>query len=539
MNQAFEHRLVAKAPSERKAALDSLKTLARNAGIVLAGLALSKLITYLYKLVIARSGADFFGKFSLGYAVFDIAAMLAGLGLAVGLYRFVPEYAGNGRRLNSLVEFAFKAGAFSGVAASIALFFSADLITQLFFQGDSQVALVIRILAFAIPFFVLQNILVAVMQGLKRMDLVAFSKNVLENAFKLGAAAFALFGGALLLGWSALAGLSAGFVAALFLAFVVSFFLVRTLLPPWKQSVRVPTGVGRELLYYSLPLLLSLALNSVVTWADTLFLGFFRTPAETGVFNAALTTSLFLLIAPGVVASLNLQLLVEMQERGRREAAQKVFGSVSKWIFFLNFPLFLYLTVFSWQVMNVLYGGEYTSGGSALVVLGLGYLLYSVAQPAFDAIAALKRSDLVLQNSIASALASVGLNYLLVPSLGVLGAAISTGAAISLFALLSALQANRMGGYPLLSRDYLKAIAAGVIAIAGTYFFAKIVFGPMALWLLVLVSGAYGIAYLSVLFLLKAFDDADIELLKAAEKKVGFKFLAPVREFAKYYYKKN
>jgi hypothetical protein len=85
----------------------------------------------------------------------------------------------------------------------------------------------------------------------------------------------------------------------------------------------------------------------------------------------------------------------------------------------------------------------------------------------------------------------------------------------------------------------LKAIAAGVIAIAGTYFFAKIVFGPMALWLLVLVSGAYGIAYLSFLFLLKAFDDADIELLKAAEKKVGFKFLAPVREFAKYYYKKN
>lgn len=514
-------------------AVGSLKTLARSAGIVLIGLVASKLLTYLYKVVIARSGADFFGTFSIGYAVFDVVSMLAGVGMAVGLYRFVPEYVAkkDNARLRTLLAFAIRVSLIASVFAAVALFLSADWLSARFFHGDPQVALVTKVLAFAIPFFVLENVLVAILQGFKRMDRVSIAKNIVENALKVGASFIALQ-----LGFR-LFGLSVGFVAASVLAFCVSLIFVNHDVFPLSKLREDSPEVGRELLSYSLPFLLALALNSVVTWTDTLFLGHFRTPAETGIYNAALTTSLFMLLAPGIIASLNVQVLVELQTMKKKAEMQKVYQTVSKWIFFLNFPLFLFLAGFSWQVMSVLYGGEYAAGGLSLLILCAGYLVYTVSQPAADALAVLKKPKLAFLDSAAAAIVTVCLNWLLVPHWGMPGAAVASSAAFVTYAVLGQIQVYRISRLQPLSNEFLKSIAAGILAIGAVFFFAHNAIGSFRVWELVGVSLAYALLYFLLLFLLRAFDETDIELLKSAEGKLGLHFLKPVREWAKKYYR--
>lgn len=513
-------------------AVGSLKTLARSAGIVLVGLVASKLLTYLYKVIIARSGADFFGTFSIGYAVFDVVSMLAGVGMAVGLYRFVPEYVAkkDNPRLRTLLAFAIRVSLIASVFAAVALFLSADWLSQRFFHGDAQVALVTKVLALAVPFFVLENVFVAILQGFKRMDRVSIAKNIVENALKVGAAFIALQLGFHLLG------LSVGFVVASMLAFSVSLLFVHQDVYPLSNIQEVTPGVGQEMLAYSLPYLLAFALSSIVTWTDTIFLGHFRTAAETGIYNAALTTSLFMLLAPGIIASLNVQVLVELQSLKKKADMQRVYRTVSKWIFFLNFPLFLFIAVFSWQIMSVLYGGEYAAGGLSLLILSAGYLVYTVSQPAVDVFAVFKKTKLAFLNSALAAVLTVALNWYLVPRWGMVGAAAASSTAFTVFALMEQVQVYRIARLQPLSRDYLKAITASVPSAGIVFLIVRHAAGTFRVWELAGAALAYAGIYLLFLFLLHAFDETDVELLKSAEGKLGLKFLSPVRAWAKKYY---
>ncbi len=522
------------ATDDSVSALTSLKTLARSAAIVLLGLVASKLLTYAYKVVIARSGADFFGTFSIGYAVFDLIALLAGLGIAIGLYRFIPEYAAHKHSLTiqGLIAFSLKAGAVASSIAGIALYLFADAISTQFFHADPQVTLVIQILSFAVPFFVLQNILIAILQGFKRIDRVSLSKNIVENVLKVTAAALAVQWG------FGLAGLSYGFVAAQILACCLSIYFVQTEMKIHGSPSSANAQVGRELFRYSLPYLLVLALNAVVTWTDTLFLGHYRTIAETGIYHAALTTSLFMLIAPGIVASLNIQVLVELQVHKRKQDMQKVYQTVSKWIFFLNYPLLLFFTVFSASVLSILYGAEYESGTLSLIILCAGYLVYTVSQPAADALAVFKRPTLAFIDSAVAAVATLALNYVLTPTLGMVGAALASATAFIVYALMGQFQVNRIAGLHPLSTQYIPSLAAGAIAIMVTYALTTFFF-PSRVIELVAIACIYGTLYVLLLFLLRGFDETDITLLKSAEKKLGFSFLSPLRNWAKtYYYKK-
>ena len=81
--------------TEREAINKGLKTIAKSSVIVFISVFLSKFITYIYRIVIARNfGPEIYGLYSLASIVLGLFVVFSSIGLTDGLMRFVSFYRG-------------------------------------------------------------------------------------------------------------------------------------------------------------------------------------------------------------------------------------------------------------------------------------------------------------------------------------------------------------------------------------------------------------------------------------------------------------
>jgi len=75
-------------------------------------------------------------------------------------------------------------------------------------------------------------------------------------------------------------------------------------------------------------------------------IGFFRTTSEVGVYNVALPTANLLVIVPTSLMALFMPIITEFYSKGKIKDIVTLSRINSKWIFFLNFPIFLLIFLF-------------------------------------------------------------------------------------------------------------------------------------------------------------------------------------------------
>ena len=72
--------------------MESLKTIAKGATLVFIGMFVSKLLTYFYRIVVARIGTEQYGLLSLALAFFWILTTISLVGLGTGVIRYFAFY---------------------------------------------------------------------------------------------------------------------------------------------------------------------------------------------------------------------------------------------------------------------------------------------------------------------------------------------------------------------------------------------------------------------------------------------------------------
>ena len=94
--------------SSEQSKLDySLSLIMKSSMIVFIGLLLSKIFTYLYRIIIARYfGPEVYGIFSLAFMVVGWFVAFFSFGLSEGLLRYIPFY--RGKKEKSKINYIFK-----------------------------------------------------------------------------------------------------------------------------------------------------------------------------------------------------------------------------------------------------------------------------------------------------------------------------------------------------------------------------------------------------------------------------------------------
>jgi O-antigen/teichoic acid export membrane protein len=453
--------------------------------------------------LVRRLGPTGYGIFALAVAIGILCALLAELGISPATARFVAERRGDRDAMASVVAAALRLKVPLTAIVATALFAAANPIAGAF--GHDSLAWPLRAIAIALVGQSLAGLLggTFVAQGRVALNL----RLVLAGGLTELSTSVAL----VLLGAGATGaafGRAAGWTTA------GAFAVVLTITTLGRRSVAIRSAGAahaREIVRYAGVLAIVDASMVLFDQIDAILIGAILGAASVGIFQAPLRLTTLLLypgyaIANGVAPRLS---------HGRYERANApALRLAYRLIVLFQAALLAPIVVWATPIADLLFGEEFAesadvlrwlapyvflSGLAALVSLGANYL-------------GLARRRVPI--AVAAVLVNIVLDLVLLPTIGVVGAAIGTSCAYAIYVpghiwlCWRALDLDLRDTVVPVLRAFAAAVAMGVVLVAfGT--------ADLSLWQWVGGTVAGTGAYVAVLVLSREVTGADLEAARA------------------------
>lgn len=502
----------------------SLRKIAKGAALVFIGITMGMLLGMVGRIMVARYVTQGeYGIYSLALVVVNILVLISILGLDIGSPRQIAFYRGkeDESRVKGVVLSSLRIAVISSIFLSLVLAFTSELISIKLFHSP-ELSTPLRVFCIAIPFFVLIHILTSIFRGFDRAEPNVYFQNISRNAlFLLLLVAVILFGLPFM-------GVVYAFVASMVLT-CVAFAVYAIKKPPLalrgERSVSV-SPVGKELLLFSLPLLAVTVLYYITAWTDTLMLGYFMAPDDIGLYNAAVPLANVLPIVLGATTFLYFPLMSQLYAKNQIEDIKRIYVALTKWIFAATLPIFLIFVLFPEATLNILFGSRYIGAASALQILSLGFFIHAILGANGSTLIVMGKTRFLMWSTLIVVIANIALNIILIPPLGIAGAAIATASALAMRNVIWSARLYSLSKIHPFTRHYLKPAIASFVLVIIIYALVKNLVSVMPFWLLpVLFIVFLGVYALSVL-LTKSFDKEDIMMLLTMEQRLGVNLTA-------------
>lgn len=495
---------------------ETLKKVAKGTTIVFAGTIVSMLLEFISRVIIARNTMQSeYGLFSLGFALFNIFAMISCLGLLGGTSRYIGYFRGKNdvKKARSVISSSLQLAITASVVCSLLVFFTSDFISQHIFHSQ-ELATVIKIFSIGIPFFVIIEILSSIYVGFDRAEPKAYF-SVLRDALKVSLVAAAIFL------CSSFLGMIYAYVLSIVIAGVVFLLYTTKKYPIAKKGEKNINLMRKELLYFSIPLLTAGILGMIMGWMDTLMLGYFKTPDVVGLYNAARPISGITTILLYPLIFISTPVLSQLYSRNLIDEMKRNYAVLTKWIFSATLPILLIIFLFPETVLNITFGFRYIQASTALQILALGMSLLVFLGPNEVMLIVMGKTKLLMRNNLVAVIANLALNILLIPWMGILGAATATAISLAIARTLNSIQIYISHGIHPFTGNYLKPILTSMIFIYIIYAIAGRLFDVTSFWALLILLILFSIAYGSSLLFTKSLDREDIMMLLTIEERLG------------------
>jgi O-antigen/teichoic acid export membrane protein len=262
------------------------------------------------------------------------------------------------------------------------------------------------------------------------------------------------------------------------------------------------------MLVFGAPALLSSGIGVFLTYINTLFLTFFRTLPEVGLYNVALPTAGLLWFVGGVLYSVMLPLASQMRAKRQQGVLEMGLGRMYLYLFVLILPFTAVLLLFPDLILNALFGAEYLGAARSLQLLVIGGVFYTLSQLNAGVLIGLGEPKRILSSLAWAAVVNLLLGLLLIPRFGMDGSSFATLVA---FFVLFVLNLRALRGCIAVRLPLLRiagAIVAAMLFTLCVWWLRTLLVLP--LWGKLAVGGAIGfLLYIVALFALRvlSFDE--------------------------------
>jgi O-antigen/teichoic acid export membrane protein len=194
---------------------------------------------------------------------------------------------------------------------------------------------------------------------------------------------------------------------------------------------------------------------------------------------------------------------------------------LTKWVCLLTLPVFFIFFLYTEQLISIIVGPNYLPSANVLKILAFGFILVNFTGPNISTLIALGKSRFLMNVTIVSAILIISLNFLLVPTYGIFGAAIGTSSAIVFMALVKIIRVYTLSKIKPFGYKLLKPTILSLIFIIPIYILTNPIINNW--WSLILIVFLFYSVYLISFILTKSFEDEDLLMLELIEQKTGIK----------------
>jgi O-antigen/teichoic acid export membrane protein len=465
------------AKPERKGKRDATRKQIRGSSLLLLGKLLSMGINFGSQVLIVRylSTADY-GAWAYALSVVSFFQNIAVFGLDRGITRFIPIY-------HEKNEYNKLFGTLILVFGSILL--ACALIIAAFYLAPEQIARLVKdkdqpltllfIMIFLIPSEAMDLLLTGLFASFTNPRAIFFRKHILGPSLRLGVVLL------LMMLHSSVTFLAYGYIGASALGvFIYSWLLFRMMQREgFFQHLQLKAIVipAKEIFAFTLPLLSSDLVNILTHSADTLLLGYFHDPTQVALYRVVLPAAHFNKLIMTSFGFLFTPLAARLLARNDLKAINDLYWRTAIWMGVLSFPIFALTFSMAKPLTQFLYGARYLDSWVFLQLISFGY--YFSAALGFNGLTlkVLGKLRYIVTINILAVVVNVGVNLVLIPKYGALGAAIGTSSTMVVHNIFKQIGLRLTSGISIFDRQYLPfylIIAGSAVALfIVTLFFAE------------------------------------------------------------------
>ena len=494
---------------------------AKGAGLTGIGAVLEGLLRYVSMLLVtSQYGKSAYGVFGFVMTINELGQRVSSAGLHDGVMRQVAVHNATNEmdHVRGAIRFAAKLILGIGLLYGVGLWLLAEPVADRLPEEDAGdvprdiVVQVIKISCFALPTTALLMLMGRTLRALKQVG-----AQVIVRSFVQPLSRVALIGLFLLaLGPENLTGLawaiviSAGGACALGCLYVHRS--TRWLDPKEKGELN-----KREFMNYALPLI---GVDIVVFFsltADVFLLALlFNDQGAMGSYQAVIRLLPILSIPLFLFSSLLTPLSAQLYGEGRMDDLRSLYRTSVRWIFAVSLPFAIIGFLWAEPILGHL-GEGFEEGAPAFMLMAGTLIINGFGNPAGYAVTMAGHSRLTLMNAIICLIVVASLGYWLIPTHGILGAAIARAGALLANSALTLTQGWLILGLNPLHSALMKPVVAGSLAGAAVWGLAQVGLLGSTLGAAVLAGMILTAIYAALLGML-GLDQQDKDVLLAGSK---------------------
>ena len=435
-----------------------------------------------------------YGVWVIITATIGLIPPAAMLGLRTSIVRFIPAENDKKRIQNIFYSIAVMVIISSG-AVSLFILVISNTLSTIMLKNDIVIVYGLAVICFLEALFFLCTDLFRSLLKIKKYSILTIWKNML-NLILVGILVFNGYGiiGALL-----------GLVISGMVSTLIAYFLVVS-----EIGIRKPDMArAKEFLCFSLPTVPSSLSSWLVRSSDRYIIGIFLGAAFVGYYSPAYTMGDFIMMFVAPMSFVLYPAIAKFHDENKMHEVKKALSNSVKYFLSIAIPSVFGLSLLSFPLLNIISTYEIASNGYyitpivsvASLILGL-FSIYSII------LITKKRTKLIGGIWILAALLNIGLNLVLIPAIGIFGAALTTLLAFSISTILVIHYSRKSVKFSIDYNMITKAIIASLLMSI-----VLVLWRTTNLVEVILEIILCACIYIALMFLMRGFGRKEIELV--------------------------
>jgi len=472
--------------------MNTAQRIIKNTLSLLCSGVISQLFGFVAVIYLARVlGPDSFGKINFAMAFLAFVSLLANLGMPLW---GAKEIAADQSKMSSITADIVSLRLVLSAVGFIVLIGISLVLNK---SSDINALL----LLYGLGLFPMALYLDWVFQGIEKMEIIGVGRIVTALA-NIGLILLLVRGPQQLL-WIPVINALAGLLGAILLLIV--FKRLRG-----RFELRIDLQPCRTIIKQSLPLGISMVLIQIIYYLDTILLGFMRSNAEVGMYNAAYKIVLFVIMAGAFYFDAIFPVIAQYYKTSH-SAIHKLLSYSARLVAVLAVPMGIGCTLLARPILHLFYGERYEHNAIALQILIWVAVLIYFNMIYARAMWACNQQKAYVKIVAGQALLNVVMNVICIPLLGITGAALSKVAAEMaglFFYYREFSKIIRVPFMPYIGRPLLACLPMTLFLLAGQYFVTLNIFVLVAGGMIIYCASLYicrGVTRQDALFLRDTF----------------------------------
>lgn len=371
----------------------------------------------LLRILIGRDlGPDGLGIYTLVFTIYLFGMQFAAFGVGEALTKYVAEYADQKEILSTYVSSSIAGSLFSGTVMGIVLYIISYNIAIYVFHIPEMTEL-LKITSLCFPFIALQKATIGTLNGMRKMNRYA-TLNIAQNLLVLITTIF-------------LVKYLNGTVNYAIYGFVFPTILIGIFAPIFIQEyIKLKyvsyNMLSKEIAWFGFYAVLANSIVMINNQMDSLMLGYFLTEVDVGIYAVAAIIVQSLDLLPRAIQRVTTPIMTKYYSQKKYTEIWKTIKKTSIQAFLTTLIISIFIVFTGRAIIYYIFGQNFILAYSPLLILLIGYLFRAPYTSISNYFASTGRINIVFKLTSLSLLLNMILNYILIPHLGINGAAIAT-----------------------------------------------------------------------------------------------------------------